>query len=155
MQESVEIILAQHLALCEETYQVLLEENRILKQTSQPPDQEFLRRKERILPRFDLSHRGLREADRAETRQFRQTIEKAQQLVMKTLRLDRENEQLLLKCTLGRRPRVMSAAAPSLGWVQRTCGKATVSEGELVGAGAAEDDCLPLERRQITDSYNS
>ncbi len=111
MYETVEATLNEHVALCEETYQLLFEENRILKQTGEPPDREFLREKQGLVLRFDVSHRAITEADRSETRHFRHSIEKAQQIVLKTLLLDRENEQLLLKCTLGRKPKPAPPAA--------------------------------------------
>lgn len=119
MFESVEETLDQHLALCEETYHFIFEENRILKQTGEPPDQEFLREKRGLLLRFDVSNQALNEADRTEARRFRPSIEKAQQVVLKTLLLDRENEQLLLKCTLGQKPKPLTFSA-SPEFVQKT-----------------------------------
>ena len=124
MDESVESILSRHLLLCEETYQVLFQENRILKQTGQPPDQDFLRTKQGLLQRFDSSHRALAEADRTAARHLRPAIEKTQQVVLKTLLLDRENEQLLLKCALGGKPRLAPATAPPH-WVHKAYGEAT------------------------------
>jgi len=112
MYESLESTLAEHLRLCEETYQMLLEENRMLKQSGQRPDSEFLKQKKALVLRFEVTNRVLSEADRTEARRFRQAIEKAQQLVLKTLLLDRENEQLLLKCTLGEKPRVKWSLPP-------------------------------------------
>lgn len=106
MNKPAEAILTEHFALCEETYRILVEENRILKQTSQPPDREFLNEKRALLLRFDASNRALADADRVEARRFRSTIEKSHQLVMKTLLLDRENEQLLLKSALESKPKV-------------------------------------------------
>jgi hypothetical protein len=113
MDEPIESTLARHLALCEETYQVLFQENRILKSTGRPPDQEFLRDKEGLLQRFDDSHKALAVADRSAARHCRTSIEKTQQIVLKTLLLDRENEQLLLKCALGPKPRPVSPPASS------------------------------------------
>lgn len=119
MYESLESTLVEHLRLCEETYQILLDENRILKQTGQRPDSEFLDQKKGLLLCFEVTNRALSEANRAEARRHRPAIEKAQQLVLKTLLLDRENEQLLLKCTLGEKPRV-KWSAPPLTRVERT-----------------------------------
>jgi hypothetical protein len=106
MNKPAEATLAEHFVLCEETYRILVEENRILKQTSQPPDRDFLNAKRALLLRFEVSNRALAEADRAEARRSRATIEKSHQLVMKTLLLDRENEQLLFKCALDSKPKV-------------------------------------------------
>ena len=111
MDETIESTLSRHLVLCEEAYQILLRENRILKQTGQPPEQEFLRTKEGLLQRFDESHQALAKADRVAARHLRPSIEKSQQVVLKTLLLDRENEQLLLKCALGGKPRLIQPLA--------------------------------------------
>jgi flagellar biosynthesis/type III secretory pathway chaperone len=129
MLETVEATLDQHLALCEETYQLLLEENRLLKQTGQPPDQDFLSRKQSLLPRLELSHQAIAKADPTEARYFRQSIGKAQELVMKTLLLDRENEQLLLKCTLTQKPRAIQPVA-SPARVQKSYGEAAAQSGQ-------------------------
>lgn len=126
MNKSAEAILTEHFALCEETYRLLLEENRILKQTSQPPNREFLDEKKGLLLCFDVSNRALAEADRAQVRQFRPAIEKSQQLVMKTLLLDRENEQLLLKCALGSKPKTTPPGFPGSG-VEKVYRRALVS----------------------------
>jgi hypothetical protein len=112
MYESLESTLIEHLRLCEETYQILLEENRMLKQSGQRPSNDFLNQKQSLLLRFEVTNRTLAEASRQEARRFRATIEKAQRLVLKTLLLDRENEQLLLKCALGEKPRVKWSLPP-------------------------------------------
>jgi len=112
MYESLESTLVEHLRLCEETYQTLLDENRILKQSGQPPDTEFLNQKKALLLQFEVTNRALSGTNRTEARRFRPAIEKAQQLVLKTLLLDRENEQLLLKCMLGEKPKVKWSLPP-------------------------------------------
>lgn len=99
----MDAILESHIDLCERVYALLLEENRILKQTGKAPDEEFLSRKRLILSELETSTPRVREAAVAngtKTPQQRALIEKAQQAVLKTLLLDRENEQLLLKSTL-------------------------------------------------------
>lgn len=133
MYDTLEATLNEHLALCEETYHLLLEENRLLKQTGQPPDDAFLSRKQQLLPRLDHSNRAITKADPTEARHFRQSIGKAQEVVMKTLLLDRENEQLLLKCALAQKPRAIQPAA-SPAQVQRRYG-ATSVQNPKVSAG--------------------
>lgn len=97
--------LQTHLDICEEANRIALEENRLLMQTAQPPDDAFLSKKKSVLARLSdsldavRSQRALQTQDL--TRQHRQLMEKAQQIVLKTLLLDRENEQLLLKTTFG------------------------------------------------------
>ena len=117
-----ETTLRKHIALCDETYQLILDENHLLKQTSEPPDRNFLDRKQQLLVRLDASLKAIRAMDKAEARGFRPLIDKAQQVVMKTLLLDRENEQLLLKCTLSPKP-VATSPRPSLSHLQKIYGR--------------------------------
>jgi hypothetical protein len=128
MYESLESTLVEHLRLCEETYQILLDENRILKQSGQPPDSEFLNQKKALLLQFEVTNRTLSGANRTEARRFRPAIKKTQQLVLKTLLLDRENEQLLLKCALGEKPRVKWSLPPPTR-VEKTYREHYYSEG--------------------------
>ena len=101
--------LQDHTALCEQAYQLILEENSLLKSTSQPPNETFLERKQQLLLSLDSSLAVLRtegQKSKTENQKYRVTMEKAQQIILKTLLLDRENEQLLLKCTMTAKPPV-------------------------------------------------
>ena len=114
-------ILDEHAALCEQTWQLILEENRLLKTCGQPPDQSFLDRKRRLVTRLDASLSALREQGpkaKSEIPMCRSLMEKAQQIILKTLLLDRENEQLLLKCTMSTRPS-NKAPKPSANHLQK------------------------------------
>jgi flagellar biosynthesis/type III secretory pathway chaperone len=118
---NLQTILDQHAALCEQTWQLILEENRLLKTGGQPPDEEFLERKRQLLARLDTSLTALREQGphaRAGIPKCRTIMEKAQQIILKTLLLDRENEQLLLKCTMTPRP-AQAAPKPSATHLQK------------------------------------
>lgn len=113
--------LQSHLTLCDELYQLTLEENRFLKQQQRVPDAALLDRKRSLLTRLDASLTRLKtgsgtppplrpDADRKEI------IEKARSKILQILHLDRENEQLLLRYSLGARPKATvpaPAAAPS------------------------------------------
>ena len=94
--------LENHLALLAEVEQVMQEENRLLKQTGQPPDDTFIRRKSMLLPRLETSISALRTGTaRTElSAAARQLLRDAQRKLHKVLLLDRENEGLLLRCTL-------------------------------------------------------
>ncbi len=99
-----EIVIDQHLALCEETLGLLLEENRILRKTQRTPEDAFLNKKRGLLPRLDESVatlRNLRENGPKPGPASRQKIFSAQKKLMKIFLLDRENEQLLLKANMG------------------------------------------------------
>ena len=107
--EAVEI----HLKICEELHALVLEENRILREEQRLPGAEMSTRKEGLLQRLNESVAALKSADKAAGGGPRLAL--ARERSMQILRLDRENEQLLLRHSLGtRRPVVaqsLSAAA--------------------------------------------
>lgn len=117
--------LQDHLQLSEQVYSLILQENRLLKQTGKAPDQVFLDAKREILSKLDESLARLRAAAASplpRTRQQRGLMEKAQQWVLKTLLLDRENEQLLLKTTL-QATQQTTPLRPPASHLQRVYGK--------------------------------
>jgi len=102
--------LQDHTTLCEQAYQLILEENCLLKTSNQPPNESFLEKKQQLLFSLDTSLAILRiesQKSKSENKKFRVSMEKAQQIILKTLLLDRENEQLLLKCTMTTKPPVI------------------------------------------------
>ncbi len=113
--------LQAHLALCDELYQLALEENRFLKQNQRTPDSSLLDRKRALLARLDTSLTALREGNtgapppRSDAAR-KEVVEKARAKILQILHLDRENEQLLLRYSLNARPKPAApapAAAPS------------------------------------------
>lgn len=116
------LALQNHLENCEEAHRLAMEENRLLTQTAQPPDDAFLSAKQNILTRLGESLdavRGKRVSDSKQlTKQHRQLMEKAQQIVLKTLLLDRENEQLLFKNASGAKRPAAQVMTP-LNQIQR------------------------------------
>ncbi len=114
-------ILQTHLALCDELYQLALEENRFLKQQQRPTEAALLDRKRALLARLDTSLNALKEGNSgaAPTRSDpgrKEIVEKARAKILQILHLDRENEQLLLRYSLNARPKPAApppAAAPS------------------------------------------
>ena len=111
--------LQNHLSLCDEGHQLALEENRFLKQHQRPPDAALLERKRGLLTRLDESLTALKTSATATTGRpdstRKETIEKARAKILQILHLDRENEQLLLRFSLGARPSapVAPAALPA------------------------------------------
>ena len=113
--------LQSHLTLCDELYQLALEENRFLKQHQRVPDATLLDRKRALLVRLDASLTTLKAGGNAPagTRPDplrKEIVEKARSKLLQILHLDRENEQLLLRHSLGARPKptvAAPAAAPS------------------------------------------
>lgn len=100
---SPEEVIRAHIALCDEVMALILEENRILRSTGAPPQEDFVERKRRLLPRLDSSVaqlRAVRESGAVLGDAARRSVESAQNKLMKIFMLDRENEQLLLKVTM-------------------------------------------------------
>jgi ElaB/YqjD/DUF883 family membrane-anchored ribosome-binding protein len=130
---ATENTLQQHMAACELTYQLMLDENRLLKTTGSPPGDDFLSQKRAALKQLDdalAMLRTLSDPLPAWTAQERAAIQKTQQIVLKALLLDRENEQLLLKCAAPARPEAPKVR-PTLDQIQRMYRKHGISE-ELV-----------------------
>jgi hypothetical protein len=115
--------LQQHQQLCDELYQLALEENRFLKQNQRMPDAALLDRKRLLLGRLDSSLAALKAASisvvadaggrsNPAARADRAAVEKARARIMQILHLDRENEQLLFRYSLGGGPRPAGATPP-------------------------------------------
>jgi hypothetical protein len=80
--------------LCEEVYQLMLDENRVLKASGQPPEESLLNRKRALLARLDESLgrlKGVAAQSKATTPELRAAMEKGQQSILRALLLDREN----------------------------------------------------------------
>ncbi|MCX6938306.1 MAG: hypothetical protein NTU80_10490 [Verrucomicrobia bacterium] len=92
--------LARHLALCDELHQLCLEENRILKQERRAPDAPWRERKQELAARFDVSVQEMRTRQPQAGDHGGELLERARQRSLQILHLDRENEQLLLRCSL-------------------------------------------------------
>lgn len=116
-------ILQQHQTLCDELYQLAVEENRFLKQNQRVPDSALLERKRALLARLDASLAAIKElsasADPATAGArskpddaVRAAIEKARGRIMQILHLDRENEQLLFRFSLSSGPRQAATPPP-------------------------------------------
>lgn len=113
-------IIQQHLAICEELHQLSLEENRFLKQQQRLPDIEFQDRKKLLLARLDNSLSEIKAlnislGEQGSTRSGvdKPLMEKARSRIMQILHLDRENEQLLLRYSLGSAPRPAQVQPPT------------------------------------------
>ena len=116
--------LQNHLSLCDEVHQLALEENRFLKQHQRPPDAALLDRKRGLLTRLDESLAAIKSGAAATPPgrpdpARKEIIEKSRAKILQILHLDRENEQLLLRYSLGARPTAPATAAPHVSQVQR------------------------------------
>jgi hypothetical protein len=120
--------LKAHTALCEEIYDLMIEENRFLRSSGRAPSNALLARKGALLGTLSFSIERLRAAmaeDSPTTPEIRTRVQDAQQTILKALLLDRENEQLLLKSTLQHRPAAPEIATPSQ--VNRAYGRVVAS----------------------------
>lgn len=93
-----------HSALCEEVYSFLLEENRVLRSSARLMQQGILDKKKMLLGALEESLGRLKASARAakvaKTPALRAATLKAQRILLKSMLLDKENEQLLLKHAL-------------------------------------------------------
>lgn len=108
--------LREHQRICDELHQCALEENRFLRQHQRVPGPEFLERKTTLLERLDRSLTALRAVPAASVRDpgARDQLENTRARILQVLQLDKENEQLLLRCSLaGNRPVAGATAAPT------------------------------------------
>ena len=119
---NLETTLQAHTALCGEIYDLMIEENRELSASGQPPSEALIERKRTLLAALSPSIESLRAATgKINTPEIRDCIAKAMQTILKALLLDRENEQLLLKSTLTRRA-APAAPRPAAARLQRIYG---------------------------------
>lgn len=120
---TVQDALAEHLANCDALYQLALEENRFLRQEQRPPDEAWRQRKREAAARLEHSLERLRSLPRDGQTRGGEALEQARARSLQILHLDRENEQLLLRCSLGAPMRAPAPVAPSRPMVTRTYGQ--------------------------------
>jgi len=99
--------LKEHLGVCQELLHATEQEGQALRRSDKPSLQEFYQRKKNLLPRFNQSLDSLRKHrviwqrlsldERAGWPEVGMLLRKNQDLTMKIIVLDRENEQALLR----------------------------------------------------------
>ena len=106
--------IREHQQLCDEIHQCVLEENRFLRQHQRAPDSSFMDRKRGLLERLDATLAALRNIPAGSVRDpdLREQLEKTRARILQILQLDKENEQLLLRCSLAS-PRPAAATSPT------------------------------------------
>ncbi len=104
-----------HQALCDEIHRHALEENRFLRQHQRAPGADFLERKRQMLEKLDTSLAALRSfpAGSARDPEIRTQLENTRARILQILQLDKENEQLLLRCSLSGARAAAPGAAPT------------------------------------------
>jgi len=115
--------LQQHQKICDELYELALEENRFLQQHRRAPDFALVERKRALLGRLDAALEALRAPPSGDQRspELRTALDKTRSRILQILHLDRENEQLLTRFSLSRpgSASVDSAGAPPAGMLQK------------------------------------
>ena len=116
--------IQEHHQLCDEIHQCVLDENRFLRQQQRAPDAALLERKRTLLGRLDTTLAALRAIPAASARdpEAKAQLEKTRARILQILQLDKENEQLLLRCSLtATRPAgaAPTALAPSVTMLQK------------------------------------
>ena len=94
--------IRQHHRLCDEIHQCVLDENRFLRNHQRPLEPEALKRKRAMLERLDESLSALRALPAASARdpETRSELETTRARILQILQLDKENEHLLVRCSL-------------------------------------------------------
>jgi hypothetical protein len=93
-------ILKQHLVLCQDVYQLLLEENTWLKVQKKVPEMQFLEKKKVIVQRLEGSLSNLKKLKPEFFSPFddsKKLVGESHSKLLQIFYLDRENEDLLVK----------------------------------------------------------
>ncbi|MBP8257455.1 MAG: hypothetical protein KAX37_09030 [Opitutaceae bacterium] len=113
--------LQRHLQLCEDLHQLTLEENRFLKDRQHAPDAQLIGRRKALLDRLEASlahiktpESGAVPEDPGARRNRHEVVEKARTRILQILHVQKENEQLILRYSLGlQRPQGAPTTPPA------------------------------------------
>lgn len=116
-------VLLEHDSVCQDVHQCVLDENRFLRQYERAPNAAMIERKTALRARLETSLAAIRELPAASAHDVdtRALLEKTRSRILQVLHLDRENEQLLLRCSLSARR--VTPAAPSSSLLQYIYGR--------------------------------
>ncbi len=115
--------LQQHQQVCDDLYELALEENRFLRQHRHAPADALIERKRGLYARLTSALDALR-ASAAGPKQpaWRGALDKARSRILQILQLDKENEQLLLRYSLSR-GEIAAEPAASAGMLAKIYGR--------------------------------
>jgi len=97
-------ILLEHKSLCTESYELLLQENNCLRNKGELPGVDLFQRKRSLIGQLDESAQALRHINQqklALSKRSSELVQEARNLSLRILLLDRDNEQLLLRMSVG------------------------------------------------------
>jgi hypothetical protein len=121
--------LQQHHKVCDELYDLALEENRFLRQYRRTPGSDLLERKRSLYERLTAALDALRGIPAGGSRPpaWRGVLDKARSRILQILQLDKENEQLLLRYSLSRgEPAPAPMGAPA-GMLEKIYGRSSAA----------------------------
>jgi hypothetical protein len=103
--------LREHLEVCQELMTMVMKENKAFKDSNAPSPLSLYQTKKQILPRLEQSAEQIRNCrlawqarppeERKKESEISQLLDQNQQLILKVIMLDRENEQILLRRGFG------------------------------------------------------
>lgn len=95
-------VLQEHDRVCQDIHECVLDENRFLRQHQRAPGADMVARKRALQERLDASLNAVRQlpAGPRHDADARTLLERTRSRILQVLHLDRENEQLLLRCSL-------------------------------------------------------
>lgn len=106
-------VLERHQRICDDLYQLALDENQFLLDKKRPFGTDLLERRQALLDQLTNNLEALRQAlapRPAEAREVAELKEKVRQRILQIIHLDRDNEKLILRFSLQSRS---GSAAPT------------------------------------------
>lgn len=120
-------VLERHQRICDDIYQLALDENRFLTEKKRPFGQDLLQRRQALLDQLSTNLEALKQALAPvprEAQALAELKEKVRQRILQIIHLDRENEKLILRYSLQSRGGPAAASTPPpAGSVARLYGK--------------------------------
>ena len=122
-------VLESHQRICDDLYQLALEENQFLQEKKRPYGADLLDRRQALLDQLTANLEALKQAlapAPGEAKELAALREKVRARILQIIHLDRETEKLILRYSLQSRsaaPSAGPAPAPPAGNVARLYGK--------------------------------
>ena len=109
-------VLERHQRICDDLYQLSLDENKFLLEQKRTFGAELLQRRQALLDQLSTNLEALKQAIApapGEARALAELKEKVRQRILQIIHLDRENEKLILRYSLQSRGPAAAPGAPT------------------------------------------